>query len=188
MCVGISGRRPMGLQKGLTKPDRRKHRVNDGPAPQIFAAIIGCKVRVWHYLPRRWTGAATTKVYHDISAPALKRRHGEKSRCNILEDYDPAGYEAAPAVDAKTALKIRPVALPTYSPDINPCDTLCGTRYSAGWTVCPRLRARRSLSSKKRPHKVALTIPKGTVRKLVASMKARTQDVYERKGGRIPRD
>ena len=40
---------------------------------------------------------------------------------------------------------------------------------------------------KKRLHKAALTIPKGTVRKLVASMKARTQDVYERKGGHIPR-
>ena len=91
-------------------------------------------------------------------------------------------------MDAKNALEIRPVALPTYSPDINPCDYALWDEVQRRVDSQPTPVSETVAEYKERLRKAALTIPKGTVRKLVASMKARTQDVYERKGGHIPRD
>ena len=177
-----------GLQKGFTKPDARKHRMNVGPAPKLFVAIIGCKVRVWHYLPRRWSGDAAAKVYRDVLAPALKRYRGEKRRYDILEDNDPAGYKAAPALAAKAALKIKPIMFPTYSPDLNPCDYALWDEVQRRMDSQPVPAQETIAEFKERLRRTALTIPARTVRKLVASMKTRTQDVYERRGGHIPRD
>ena len=72
--------RKEGLDKGYTKPDKRKHHMNVGPNVRLFAAIIGHRVRVWHYLDGKWSGKAAEDVYKDVLAVALKRYRGEKRR------------------------------------------------------------------------------------------------------------
>ena len=111
-----------GLRKGFTKPDKKKHRQNTGGHAKLFAAIIGCRARVWHYLPRRWTGAAAAAVYTDVLAPALRRHRGVKRRYAILEDNDPTGFKSKKGLAAKEAAHIHPFAFPKYSPDLNPLD------------------------------------------------------------------
>ena len=111
-----------GLNKEFTKPDKRKHHMNVGPNAKVFAAIVGNRVRVWHYLPAVWSGSAAADVYKTVLAPALTRFRGAKRQYDILEDNDPTGFKAAVSIAAKKALKIKPIKFPTYSPDLNPCD------------------------------------------------------------------
>ena len=79
--------------------------MTQGETLNLFVAIVGGKVRAWHYV--MFTGAV------------LRRR--AKRQYTILEDNDPAGFKASVIV-AKAEFKIKPLVFPTYFPDINPCD------------------------------------------------------------------
>ena len=180
--------RKEGLDKGYTKPDKRKHHQNVGPHVNVCAAIIGGRVRVWHYLPGRWNGAAAAALYKDVIAKALKRYRGEKRRYSLLEDNDPTGFKSKVGISTKASLNIQPLAFPTYSPDLNPCDfalweevenRMAKQEYPVGETVD---------SFKARLRRTALAIPEHVVRKMLGAMKHRTKAVYERDGGNIPRD
>ena len=109
-----------GLKKGFTKPDKKKHRQNTGGHAKLFAAIIGCRVRIWHYLPRRWNGATAAEVDSDVLAPALRRHRGVKRRSAVLEDNGPTGFKSNKGLAAKESVHIEPLAFPKYSPDLNP--------------------------------------------------------------------
>ena len=177
-----------GLDKGYTKPDKRKHHMNVGPNVRLFAAIVGDRVRVWHYLDGTWSGKAAEGVYKNVLAVALKRYRGEKRRYDIIEDNDPTGFKSAIAVKAKKEVKIKPMEFPTYSPDLNPCD------YSLWEEVENRMAAQKTPRGedvdgfKRRLRRTALSIPAPVIRKMVADMKTRTHQVYERQGGHITKD
>ena len=177
-----------GLNKEFTKPDKRKHHMNVGPNAKVFAAIVGNRVRVWHYLPAIWNGSAAVEVYKRVLAPALKRFRGAKRQFDILEDNDPTGFKAAVSIAAKKELNIKPIKFPTYSPDLNPCDY-------ALWQEVERRMATQVVPPtedvkgfKARLRRTALAIPAPVIKKMLASMKPRTCSVYERKGGHILRD
>ena len=53
---------------------------------------------------------------------ALKAKSPGKKKFTIVEDNDPTGYTSKKAVAAKEDSKITAVALPRYSPDLNPLD------------------------------------------------------------------
>ena len=177
-----------GLERGFTKPDKRKHHRNTGPNAKVFAAIIGGRVRVWHYLPKRWGGDVAEGVYRNVLAPALKRHRGEKRRYILLEDNDPTGFKASIAMAAKAAMKIQPIAFPTYSPDLNPLD------YALWQEVENRMGRQQAPAGetiggfKARLSRTAKSIPTRVVTKMLASMRGRTQSVYACGGGHIPRD
>ena len=177
-----------GLKRGFTKTDKRKHRVNTGPSVKLCAAIIGCKVRVWHYLPKTWNKEAAVNLYKKVLAPTLRRHRGVKPRYTILEDNDPTGFKAAAAVATKAALKIVPLEYPVYSPDMNPCDY-------ALWDEVERSMAKQVTPDgeivdgfKARLRRTAMGLPKAVVKKIVAGMKRRTGEIYAKNGGHIPRD
>ena len=177
-----------GLKRGFTKTDQRKHRMNLGSNAKLCAAIIGDRVRVWHYLPKTWSSAEAVKLYKNILAPALKRHRGSKRRYTILEDNDPTGWKSTAARAAKASLKITPLEIPAYSPDMNPCDF-------ALWDEVERRMAEQQTPDgetpdgfKARLRRTAKGIPKATVLKMVLAMKRRTQSIYENQGGHIPMD
>ena len=74
----------------------------------MACAIVKSKVRVWHYLPKRWRGEAASDFYKDVLIKALRRNHRGKTSFRILEDNDPTGYKSGRAVDAKRC-PLRPV-------------------------------------------------------------------------------
>ena len=123
----------MGLKRAFTKTDKRKHRVNIGPNVKLCAAIIGGKVRVWHYLPKTWNQATAAELYKKVLAPALRRSRGAKRSYMLLEDNDPTGFKATAAVNAKARLNICPIEFPAYSPDMNHATMRCGTKWSDAW-------------------------------------------------------
>jgi hypothetical protein len=177
-----------GLGAGFTKPDKKKHRVNTGGNAKLCAAIIGSRVRVWHYLQKGWGGQAAKDMYEKVLAPALQRHRGEKRKYILLEDNDPSGFKSKVAMDAKKGLKIHPIEFPTYSPDLNPLD------FSLWQEVEDRMSRQKTPSKesadafKARLRKTAMTIPPPVIRKMVASIKPRAQSIYDHNGGHIPRD
>ena len=176
-----------GLARGFTKPDKRKHHRNTEPNVKVFTAIVGGRVRVWHYLPKRWGGDVAEGVYRNVLAPALKRHRGEKRRYILLEDNDPTGFKASIAVATKAAMKIQPIAFPTYSPDLNPLD------YALWQEVENRMGRQQAPAGetiegfKARLSRTAKSIPTRVVTKMLASMRGRTQSVYACGCGHIPR-
>ena len=127
-------KRSEGLKKGYTKPSVKRHRVNTGGRVNVCAGIIGGKVRVWHYLPRRWCGAVAEDVYRNVVAPALRKHCGHKRKYTILEDNDPTGYKSGKAITAKAELGSEPIEFPTYSPDLNPLDFALWSEIEARMT------------------------------------------------------
>ena len=90
-----------GLQKHFTKPKGNKHRVNPGATVNVAAAIVKGKIRVWHYLPKRWCADAACDFYTKVLAPSLRRNHPEKTSFRVLQDNDPTGYKANKAIECK---------------------------------------------------------------------------------------
>ena len=90
-----------GAQKHFAKPKGNKHRVNPGATVNVAAAIVKGKIRVRHYLPKRWCGSAACDFYSKVLAPSLRRNHPEKSSFRVLEDNDPTGYKSNKAIECK---------------------------------------------------------------------------------------
>ena len=177
-----------GLDRGFTKPDKRKHHVNVGPNAKVFAAIVGDRVRVWHYLTGAWSGEAAKDVYKDVLAKALKRYRGEKRHYNIVEDNDPSGFKAGVAIEAKRVIRIHPIEFPTYSPDLNPCDYALWVEVERRMAAQKVPRGEDVHGYKARLRRTAIGIPASVIRKMLADMKPRACEIYERKGGHIRRD
>ena len=77
---------------------------------------------------------------------------------------------------------------PTYSPDLNPCDYSLWEEVENRLAVQKIPRGEDVAGSKERLPRTALSIPAPVIRKMVADMKTRTRQVYERQGGHIPKD
>jgi hypothetical protein len=78
--------------------------------------------------------------------------------------------------------------LPTYSPDLNPCDHSLWEAVQSRM-VKQKAPPRESADAfKTRLKRVARSIPPAVVNKMLTSMASHTQAVYDENGGHIPRD
>ena len=177
-----------GLKRGFTKPSRRLHKVNTGGHVNVCAGIVGCRVKIWHYLPPTWSGAVAESLYRDVVYPALVKHRGKKRTYTILEDNDPTGYKSKVAKTAKAELGIVPIEFPVYSPDLNPLDFALWSEVSSRMDAAGAPRRETLEAYKARLRRTALGIPEAVVRKMLSSMKGRVSSVYESNGGHIPRD
>lgn len=178
-----------GLQTGHTKPNSRKHRVNTGGQVHVCAGIIGCRVRLWHYLPKgRWNGEIAEQTYRGPIFRALKRYRGEKATYRVLEDNDPSGYKSRKAIDAKCELGITAMEFPKYSPDLNPMDFFLWDEIDRRMQGNAPAGRESRVDFMKRLRRTALSVPEAVIRHGVASMKKRAQAVYDAEGGNIARD
>ena len=181
--------RAEGLQDGYTKPSTRKHRVNPGGHVQVCAGIVGCRVRLWHYLPQgRWNGEVAAQTYRGPIYRALRRYRGDKASYRVLEDNDPSGYKSGKGLAAKAELGITTLEFPRYSPDLNPMDFFL-------WSEVERRMARNAPSGQEtkrsfmaRLRRTALNIPESVIREGVAAIKKRAQAIFDAEGGHIARD
>jgi hypothetical protein len=167
--------RAEGLHKDFTKPNSKKHKQNPGASLNVCAGIIGNRVRVWHYLPQRWSGEAAADLYRGPIIKALKRYRGQKAHYKILEDNDATGYKSNKGKAAKQELKIRPLKFPRYSPDLNPLDF-------ALWSEVERRMGKHKVSGnesvskfKARLRRTAMNIPATVIKKMTASIKKRAK-------------
>ena len=180
--------RSEGLKKGYTKPSCKKNRVNPGASLNVCAGIINNKIKIWHYLPKSWCGAAAEALYRGPIIRALRRYRGEKHAYRILEDNDPTGYKSSKGKRAKREPKIEPIHFPPYSPDLNPLDFYI-------WTAIEARMAKHAVHSKEtvgefkaRLRRTALRLPAELIKKAVASIRKRAAAIVEAEGGDISCD
>ena len=179
--------RQEGRKKGFTKPNQKRNKVNPGGKVNVCAAIIGGRIRVWHYLPATWNGQTAADLYQHTLAPALATHRGEKAKYAVVEDNDPTGYKSNKAKAVKRSKGIEPIEWPRYSPDLNPLDFYV-------WHEVEE-KALQSLSGpttmvayKKKLRRLALALPEAEVREAVESMRTRAKAVLDAAGGDIDRD
>ena len=162
--------------------------MNLGATAWVLAGVCSDRIRVWHYVDKRWNAATAVEAYQGPIQSALKKHRPEKSVWRIVEDNDPSGYKTAKARAAKKALDIEPMEWPGYSPDLNPLD------FSLWKAVEERAReaiGQRQVSAKEYKRvlrQAALRLPARVVRSAVADMRRRIAACYENNGGNIPRD
>ena len=177
-----------GLRPEMTKPSRKKNRMNTGGWVNVCAGISGCRIVLWEYLGRRWSGSAAAELYSGPIAKTLKKQRGEKRKYHILEDNNRSGYKSKKAVAAKEAARISAVPFPKYSPDLNPLDF-------AVWTAIEKRMVENAPAGretvegyKKRLRSTALRLPTTFLRKAITSIPSRMAAIVAAKGRSIARD
>ena len=180
--------RSEGLAPGFTKPNAKKHQRNTGGSVAVCAGICGDRVVMWKYIDGPWGESAADSLYrHDINR-VLTRYAGSASGATIVEDNDPSGYKSGKAIQAKKDLGIRVMALPRYSPDLNPLDYFLWADIDRRMNLsAPRGRESKE-AFKRRLRTTAFATPRALVRRAVLQMKQRVAAVYAAEGGDITLD
>ena len=181
-------KRSEGLQRGFTKPNAKKHKVNTGGCVNVCAGIIGGKVRIRHYLPSRWSGEAAEDLYRNVVHPALSKHCTARRSYTILEDNDPTGYKSTRAKSAKVELGIVPIELPTYYPDLDPLDLSLWSEVEARMDKGNLRLTETAAQYLTRLRRTALAIPEAVIRHMLSDMKPRAESIHANKGGHIPWD
>ena len=177
-----------GLSPGFTKPCTRKHRLNTGGQLLVVAGIIGCRVRVWHYVEGKWNGTVAANTYANVLKPAIVRYRGEKGRSTALEDNDPTGYKSKLAKAMKASLGIQCLNFPRYSPDLNPLDYFVWEEVESRMQKNAPPGVESVDDFKKLLRRTALAVPESVIRKGVADLVPRVQWCAANGGLDIPWD
>ena len=149
---------------------------------------MNCKVKLWHYLPTRWSGAVAADLYKGPLRRALKSAHPHKDAFKILEDNDRTGYKSKKGVAAKKTAKISTITYPRYSPDLNPLDFFLWNEVERKMGEQKAPANEKAEAYKCRLRRTAMRIPQAVIRKALNNIKTRARAVVEAKGGDIPRD
>ena len=177
-----------GVLPEMTKPGRKKNRMNTGANALVCAGISGGKIAMWEYLPRRWCGAEAAKLYEGAIIKTLSKTRGVKPKYLVFEDNDPAGYKSGKGMDAKKKLGIEAVPMPVSSPDLNPLDFSLWDEISKRMVDSTPKHVETVAAYKKRMRLTALRLPRSLVVKAVSSMPTRMAAVVEAKGYAISKD
>ena len=119
----------------------------------------------------------------------LQETYPHRSRYNVLEDNDPAGFRSKAGMQAKADAKIDTFRIPKHSPQLNLCD------YWLWKEVNAKMReAEKSWPAGKRETRVAYlrrlkrsaqSLTAEEIDHAVGSMKRRCMDLVKAKGGQI---
>ena len=180
--------RSEGLAPGFTKPHAKKHQRNTGASVCVCAGIHGDRVVLWKYIDGPWGASAAESLYrHDINR-VLTRVVGTANGAVLVEDNDPTGYKSGKAVKAKEDLGIRVMALPRYSPELNPLDYFLWADIDRRMNASAPKGKESKAAFKARLRATAFATPRALVRKAVLQMKPRAKAIYEANGGDITLD
>ena len=185
-CRGAYQKKGGQPKKWLVKP-KACYKAKFGSI-QVTAAVIKGKIRMWHYVEKKWSAKAAAHMYTNVLAKALKKAYPKrKSPYIVIEDNDPTGYQSKAGIAAKKEANIVADSLPKRSPDLNVLD------YSLWSQINRRMRDQEARfpknkketidEFKKRLRKTALNLPTSAVKTAVGSMKRRCETISKLKGG-----
>ena len=98
------------------------------------------------------------------------------------------GYKSNKSILAKAELKIEPMPFPRFSPELNPCDFALWNEVARRMEATPAPKNESIEAYKAHLRRVAMGIPEGVITKMLLGIRKRAQQVWEAKGGDIPRD
>ena len=177
-----------GVLPEMTKPGRKKNRINTGAVAKVSAGISNGRIVMWEYLPKTWSGEGAANLYKGPIVKTLRKQRGVKPKYLVFEDNDPAGYKSGAGMAAKTELGIEAVPMPTFSPDLNPLDFSLWDVVSRRMIACTPKHVETVAEYKKRLRRVALRLSPTLVAKAVKAMPKRMQAVVAAKGYSIKAD
>ena len=172
----------------MTKPGRKKNRLNTGAAANVCAGISGGRIVLWEYLPAVWNAQAAVNLYKNAIIKTLQKQRGVKRKYLVFEDNDPVGYKSNLGKQAKKDVNIESVPTPAYSPDLNPLDYSLWDEIGDRMTNGTPKEVETVAAYKKRLRLTALRLPSAVVIKAVESIPRRMRDIVEAKGYSIKRD
>ena len=177
-----------GVLPEMTKPGRKKNRMNTGANAKVCAGVSGGKIVMWEYLPSRWNGVEAANLYEGAIIKTLSKVRGIKPKYLVFEDNDPTGYKSGKGIAAKKKLGIEAVPTPVFSPDLNPLDFSLWDEISQRVVDKAPGRVETVAEYKKRMRLTALRLPRSVVAKAVSSMPSRMAAVVEAKGSAVKKD
>ena len=172
----------------MTKPSRKKNRMNTGSIVKVCAGISNGRIAMWEYLSKKWNGTEAAKLYRGAIISTLRKVRGKKARYLLFEDNDPAGYKSRAGKAAKSDLGIVAVPMPAYSPDLNPMDFSLWTEIERRMAESTPKRMETVAAYMKRLRLTALRLPARIVSKSVGAMPKRMRAVSAAKGYSISID
>ena len=177
-----------GILPEMTKPGRKKNRMNTGAVAKVCAGISQGRIVMWEYLPKVWNGKEAAKLYKGAIMRTLVKHRGVKPKYLVFEDNDPTGYKSNCGKDAKAELGIEAVPMPVFSPDLNPLDFCLWEEVSRRMVAGAPSHVETVQEYKKRMRLVALRLSPKLVAKAVSAMPTRMLAVVDAKGHHIKAD
>ena len=163
-------------------------RFNPGcKAVRIAGGVGNGKLMLWHDYGSRWSGSKAAQLY---KGPVVKGLTGEwprKRSFQVLEDNDPTGYKSKLAIAAKQKCRLRVLALPKRSPDLNVMDYAIWKAINRKMRAQERRMKRSTRESRndyiKRLARAAKSLSSAFIQKACMNMKRRCELLYKAKGG-----
>ena len=156
---------------------------------RVAAGVGNGRVRLWHVLPKTWTGAAAAKFYEGPTLAALKRTWPGKRVFTVLEDNDPTGFKSKLGEAAKRKSKIKVFSIPKRSPDSNICDDALWAAVHRGMRSQDRKFPKSKRESRQefltRLRQTAMRLSRRSINKAIGDMRRRCQRLYAARGGHI---
>ena len=177
-----------GVLPEMTKPGRKKNRMNTGVVAKVCAGISNGRIVMWEYLPKSWTGEEAAKLYKGAILKTLQKQRGVKPKYLVIEDNDPTGYKSGRGKAAKAESGIEAIPMPVFSPDLNPLDFCLWDEVSGRMVAGAPKRVETVCEYKKRLRLTALRLSPSLVAKAVQAMPKRMRAVVDAKGYNIKGD
>ena len=177
-----------GALPEMTKPCRKKNRMNTGAIAKVCAGISNGRIVMWEYLPKRWNGEEAAKLYKGAILKTLRKQRGVRPTYLVFEDNDPSGYKSSRGKAAKAESGIDAIPMPVFSPDLNPLDFCLWHEVERRMATSAPNRVETVQKYKKRLRLTALRLSPALVARAVSAMPARMRAIVDAKGYSIKAD
>ena len=164
-------------------------RITDAKCENTLVGVGNGKVLLWEYIEGRWNSHEAERLYSGPMKDVLQETYPNRTRFNVLEDNDPAGFKSKIGMKAKVDAKIDTFEIPKRSPQLNLCDYWlwkqinCKMRETErSW---PTTRKENRDAYLRRLRRTAMGLTEEEVNTAVGSMKRRSEDLFKAKGMQI---
>ena len=178
-----------GLNEGYYKPNAKLKFNTGAKGVHVLAGVGNGKVLLWEYIVGRWNAAEAARLYEGPMLKVLKAAYPNRSRYNVLEDNDPAGFRSKMGLAAKKRAHIDTFGIPKHSPQLNICDYWLWKEVNKrmrlterGW---PDGKKEERSAYLRRLTRTAKSLPMDLVNRSIGDMKNRCELLVEAEGGQI---
>ena len=186
---GVYRKKGQALLQGYYKPNPKLKFNTGAKGVHVLAGVGNGKVLLWEYIEGRWNSHEAERLYSGPMKDVLQETYPNRTRFNVLEDNDPAGFKSKIGMKAKVDAKIDTFEIPKRSPQLNLCDYWlwkqinCKMRETErSW---PTTRKENRDAYLRRLRRTAMGMTEEEVNTAVGSMKRRSEDLFKAKGMQI---
>ena len=186
---GVYRKEGQQLTEGYYKPNPKLKYNTGAKGVHVLAGVGNGKVLLWEYIEGRWNSAEAARLYSGPMKKVLSETYPRRTRYNVLEDNDPAGFRSKAGLQANVEAKIDTFEIPKHSPQLNLCDYWLWKAVNTKMRETERAFADDKKETReqflRRLKRAAMSLDSDAIEEAVGSMKRRCQDLRKAKGGQI---